>query len=285
MYLKDRQIKAIEHIGTYKFNSSSQLVDLGLYKNKDDVSRNLKSLTEGKKPFLKVFKFATHPTIGKLEYFYSLTNYGVKFLVNELGYDKSEIKYSNSSFFSKDYFHRKYMINIHIGLRLWLNDNNGEVDFLTYDFDKVGNNRSSKKSEYLKSLNRIDIEDEGFIVPDIITNFKVLDQSYLFLFEQHNGFDTRRILNQIFKHCIALEEQAVAKRFNFKKSHRVAVILELENQKNSVIKRLQEIESFKIFNNHFIFKTNEELQNDFFNNWTLSNGENVGFIQNQQIEI
>ena len=35
-----------------------------------------------------------------------------------------------------------------------------------------------------------------------------------------------------------------------------------ENQKNSVIKRLQEIESFKIFNNHFIFKTNEELQND-----------------------
>lgn len=279
MYLKDSQIEAVEHIGTYKFNTSSQLVTLGLYKNRDDVTRNLKPLTEGKKPFLKVFKFATDPKKGKLEYFYTLTSHGVKFLINELGYDESEIKHGSTTFFSKDYFHRKYMINIHIGLRLWLNDNNGEVNFLTYDFDKVGNNKSLEKSEYLKSLNRIDIEDEGYIIPDIIINFKVLDQNYLFLFEQHNGVDTKRILNQILKHCIALEEQAVSKRFNFEKSHRVAVIFEFENQKNSVIKRLQEIESFKIFNNHFIFKTNEELQNDFFNNWTLSNGENIGFIQ------
>ena len=279
MYLKDKQIEAIEHIGTYKFNTSSQLVTLGLYKNRDDVTRKLKPLTEGKKPFLKVFKFATHPTIGKLEYFYTLTSHGVRFLINEFGYEKSEIKHGSTTFFSKDYFHRKYMINIHINLRSWLNDSNGEVDFLTYDFDKVGNNRSSKKSEYLKSLNRLDLENEGYIIPDIVTKFKVLEQDYIFLWEQHNGMDTKRIMSQILKHCIALEEQIVSKKFNFEKSHRVAIIFELENQKNSVIKRLQEIESFKIFNNHFIFKTNKEMQKDFFNNWELSNGEKVGFIQ------
>ena len=102
MYLKDKQIEAIEHIGTYKFNTSSQLVTLGLYKNRDDVTRNLKPLTEGKKPFLKVFKFATHPTIGKLEYFYTLTSHGVRFLINEFGYEKSEIKHGSTTIFSKD---------------------------------------------------------------------------------------------------------------------------------------------------------------------------------------
>jgi hypothetical protein len=39
------------------------------------------------------------------------------------------------------------------------------------------------------------------------------------------------------------------------------------------------LNSVKNFYNHFIFKTSDELRQEFFNNWTLINREIVSFIQ------
>ena len=58
----------------------------------------------------------------------------------------------------------------------------------------------------------------------------------------------------------------------------VAVVCEFESVKNAVISRLQQREDFKAFDKFFIFKTNDELKNDFFSDWSLISGKSVSFI-------
>ncbi len=96
--------------------------------------------------------------------------------------------------------------------------------------------------------------------------------------QQHNGKSSKRLIEQLYVHLIAISEGTACKKHNFERSNRVAVVFELESTKHAVIKRLQKIEAFKPFYNFFIFKTNGELKNDFFNGWTLISGEKVNFI-------
>ena len=279
MYLKQKDSDVLVFLAKYKFLCSSQFVQLGLYKNKGDVTNLLKSMSEQKKPLIGVIKFPTDPTIGKLEYFYYLTKSGEKVLLEDLDYPQGKIKKVKSKPIStKDYFHRKSTINFHIALIQWLQSNKGEIRFLNYYFDKLGTIKS-KNDKSIIELNRFYLEDGKSFIPDISTKFRVNNESYIFLFEQHNGKDTKRLVEQLHIHLLAISQDVVSKKFNFNKSNRVAIVCEEKSVKEAVIDRLQKTDIFKNFYNYFIFKTNEELKKDFFNNWTLINGEIVSFIQ------
>ena len=279
MYLKQKDSDVLVFLAKYKFLCSSQFTQLGLYKNKGDVTNLLKSMTEHKKPLIGVIKFPTDPTIGKLEYLYYLTNFGEKVLLEDLDYPQGKIKKVKSKPIpTKDYFHRKSTINFHIALNQWLQANNGEIIFLNYYFDKLGTIRS-KNYRSIIELNRFYLEDGKSFIPDISTKFRVNNESYIFLFEQHNGKDTKRLVEQLKVHLLAISQDVVSKRFNFYKSNRVAVVCEEPSVKDAVIDILQKSDIFKNFYNHFIFKTSDELRQEFFNNWTLINREIVSFIQ------
>jgi hypothetical protein len=278
MILKEKHQEAIEYLARYKFLTSSLFLLLGLYKNRGDITNSLKVLVDMKRPLIKKVTMGIYPGKGKLEDIYYLTNYGKKFLMEELFYseDKIKIPKSNSIIPKKDYAHKISMIWFNVLMSKWLQENDGSVEFLNYDFDKVGNNRSTGSSDNVTSINKISLGGVSFI-PDIITKINIDNKDFLFLFEQHNGNDTKRLFKQLYPHLEALTYGVVRKQYNFEKSHRVAIVCEFESVKKSVIKRLQESKEFDKFHKFFIFKTNDELKEEFFNNWTQVDGKLVGF--------
>lgn len=282
MYLKEKEIEAMKLLAKYKFLTSSQFVKLDLYKNRGDVSNCLKAIIDKKKPLYGMIKFPTDPKKGKLEYIYYLTKYGQKALIEDLEYAPNKIKSIVKSIptSTKDYFHRKYTIDFHISLSQYLDNISGEIVFLNYYFDKGGSNRS--KSDKPKGVNRLCLENGKSFIPDIITKFKANKHEYLFLFEQHNGNDTKRLIEQLYIHLLSISEGTASKMYNFPRINRVAVVCEFESVKNAVIERLQKTDDFKEFYNFFIFKTNDEVKQDFFNNWTLIDNQKVSFIQKRQ---
>lgn len=279
MILKEKHEEAIVQLAQFKFLTSSQFVEQGLYKNRGDTTNSLLDLIKRKRPLISKVTMGFHPGKGRLEDIYYLTPYGKKFLIEELFYAEDEIKIPKraSNISKRNYFHQKFTIDFHIKLSKWLETNDGEIKFLNYDFDKVGNNRSTHKDKYVKSINSITLKDNKYIIPDVITQFNINNKNYLFLFEQHNGDDSKRLYKQLFPHLEALSNGKVRSKYDFKKSHRVAVVCEFESVKKSVIKRLQESKEFDNFHKYFIFKTNDELKDNFFSNWTQVDGKIVGF--------
>lgn len=278
MHITENQITAIEWLAVYKYLTSSQFVKMGLFKKRGYVTNALKVLIDTNKPLLAKHDF--NPITGKLESFYYLTRYGQNFLMGELDYTEAHIKAPRglSPIYLKDYFHRKFTIDFHIGLKQWLEANGGEIDFLNYYFDKAGNNRSSDKSTYVTAMNKIQLDKTNAFIPDINTMLSLNGEKYLYLFEQHNGTDAKRLFEQLYVHIIAISEGAVSKKYNFQKSHKVIVVCEYESVKQSVIQKLQSGQDIEYYNDFFIFKTNAELEVDFYNNWTLLNGEPVTFL-------
>jgi hypothetical protein len=277
--LTENQMEAIKLLSIFKYLTSSQFVKLGVFKKRAYLTNSLKILLDRKNPLISKHDF--NPVNGKLESFYYLTKYGKKYLVNELEYVESKIKVplGVNQIYIKDYFHRKYTIDFHLAFRQWIESRKGKVEFLNYYFDKAGNNRSKNKNDYVTALNKIQVDKVRSFIPDINAIFVHNDTKYLFLFEQHNGKDVKRLSDQLHVHLLAIFQDIVSKKFKFNKSNRVAVVCEEKNVKDSIIKRLQNTDDFKNFYNHFIFKTIDELKEDFFNNWTLINGEQVSFIQ------
>ena len=277
-HITENQITALEWLATFKYLTSSQFVKMGLFKKRAYITNSLKVLTDMQKPLIAKHDF--NPITGKLESFYYLTKYGKNFLIDELDYTEPQIKAPRglSPVRLKDYFHRKYTIDFYIGLKQWLKDVNGEIDFLNYYFDKTGNNRSSDKSTYVTALNKIQPNGTKAFIPDISTMFSISDEKYLYVFEQHNGMDAKRLFEQLYVHIIAISQRAVSKKYNFQKSHKVIVVCEQESVKASVIKRLRQEKGIEDYNNFFIFKTNAELEDNFYNNWTLLNGKSTTFL-------
>jgi len=279
-HLTENQVTAIELLAQFKYLTSSQFVEMWVYKKRDYLTKALRPLLVMKKPLIAKHDF--NPINGKLESFYYLTKYGKEFLIDELEYSESKIKAPKglSPIKLKDYQHRKFTIDFHIYFNRWLKANNGGINFLNYYFDKSGNNRIGDKKQFVSALNKIHIDTSNSFIPDINTIFSINNKEYLYLFEQHNGKDTKRLFEQLYIHIVAISKGVVSKRYNFEKSHRVIVVCEFKSVKDSIIQRLQKIDGIEHYNNFFIFKTNEELQQDFFYNWTLISGQKTTFLPN-----
>ena len=274
--LTENQIKAIELLSIFKYLSSSQFVKMGVFKKRSYLTNSLKILLDTKNPLISKHDF--NPINGKLESFYYLTKYGKRFLINECEYDETQIKVPSgvNQIYLKDYFHRKYTIDFHIAFRQWVESQEGQVDFLNYYFDKVGNNRSG--NDYVTALNKIQLDESISFIPDINAKFTINDKKYLFLLEQHNGNDSKRLFEQLYVHIHAILKQAVSLKYDYKKPYKVVIVCEERSVKDSVIKRLAKVQGIEHYNNFFIFKTNDELEEDFYTNWTLINREKTNFF-------
>lgn len=279
--MNEKQITALEHLGENKFLTSSQFVMLNLYKNRGDVTNTLKPLLTAKRPLIGKKNFKPDPSYGKVESVYYLTVYGKNYLVKNLNYRSDKVKYvkKDVDLFQKDYSHRKSTVNFNIGLHQWVEKEDGEITFCYYYFDKIGNNRTKDKTKHLYALNRLKLKNGDSFIPDIITMFTVYDREYLFLFERHNGSSTNRLVKQLKQHLQAISEDLFENQFGFQKSPRIVVVCENESVKYNTMKRLRQDKQFDNFHNFFIFKSDDELQDDFNQNWALLNGEKVSFTQ------
>ncbi len=276
--LTENQLKAIKLLAIYKYLTSSDFVKMGVFKKRPYLTNSLKILKDSKNPLISKYDF--NPINGKVESLYFLTKNGKKLLINEFSYDESNIKIPRGldMVYLHDYYHRKYTIDFHIAFRLWLESKNGQVNFLNYYFDKSGNNRIKDKCSHVVSSNKIQLNERTSFIPDINAKFTIDDKEHLFLFEQHNGKDAKRLFEQLFIHIHAISAKAISSKYNYQKPYKVVVVCEEESVKTSVIKRLQKQDGIEHYNNFFIFKTNNELLEDFYSNWTLIDEKKVNFF-------
>jgi len=281
--MKEKQVTALELLSIFKFVTSSQFVQLKLYAHRGDVTNTLKQLLIGKRPFIGQKNFKPDPAYGKVESIYYLTKYGRAFLIENLSYHRDEIKYVNkeTDLFQRDYEHRKSTVDFAIKLKQWVEEKDGEIRFCNYYFDKIGNNHAKSKSKHLYAVNRLELEDNSFI-PDIITMFSIDKREYLFLFEQHNGSSTNRLVKQLQMHLQSITKNLYENQFGFQRSPRIVVVCEKESVKYNAMKRLKEDKQFDNFHNFFIFKSNDEMHQDFSSNWSLIDGQRVSFIQQKK---
>lgn len=215
------QSKIIEHLATYKFLTYSQMVRLGISKQKPYLSRKMKTLLLGK--YVGRLDFGVDPKQGKLEsFFYLLPK--AKSLLIERGWDKGQIKMpvGRSSFFSKDYYHRKGTIDIQIGVYQKAAQDGNEVLFFHTYYDKVGSARNSD----LKALTSVSYGEEQYLIADAIFMLKKGDVLDLYAVEYHRGTDSKRMLNTIEQYGRVLAEGKLSIKHGLKKNVKVLCVFE-----------------------------------------------------------
>lgn len=98
-----------------------------------------------------------------------------------------------NSFFQRDYFHRIATITFNILFQRWLINHSHQLYFFKSYFNR-------KKQESAQRETTIKLKDYK-AEPDGIGLYFTNTVPHLFLFEQHNGKDAQRAINQMINHC------------------------------------------------------------------------------------
>ncbi len=252
-------------LAKYKYLTVSQLTNLGIMKDKRNVSKKVKELRD--RGLVKSIAYGFTPKIGRVENVNHLSVKGKNILMDDLEMEEDEIRMpiGRSNTFFKDYFHRRSTIDFHINLENWAGQS--EVQVLLFDtyFDKLGNNRRSKN---LRAKTKVDLPN-GYIIPDAVFMIEsVKSEKELYLVEVYNGKDTLRTLKQLKKHAEVISIGSVNEKYDFHSGYRVLSVFEHESMMEAVIERMSEDQYFKNLKAHFLFKSIADLaEGNFMENW------------------
>jgi len=269
------QMRIIEAINRYTFLTVPLIDMLQIHKNKVSIYRSLQALKNRSKPLIHVQNFGVHPTKGQLPSLIYLSKYAKELLL-DCGYIEKEINIvSNKTFVSTDYFHRINNILVHVSIDLYLKSlEDAQLIFTDYYFSKV----SSSTQQYARAKNRIDLEDENYFIPDLITKFRVEKKIYLYLIEIHNGTNANKAFHQCLNHVKAINIGTPKKKYQHPTNNRVVFIFEHASTMQSVMKRMNANQDLHKYVKLFLFKTIADIKEGFATNWFTFNGEIVDFM-------
>lgn len=268
--ITERQLQILEHLAEFKFLTSAQIMELLEVKTLPHVNQLLNKLGEGKHPLTKFKDLGFYPGVGRLARIHYLTKYGADFLVENLGLDPDFIKVSKerTPVFQRDYFHRVATIDFNVQFKKWCIKNDYEKLFFDYYFDQVGSQRQGTG----KAKNSIPVGDFS-IVPDGVGKFRTEKEDILFLFEHHNGKDTKRAIKQIIAHMQSIQEGAASEKYHYPKGVRVLYVFEHEACMRSVVRELYNTPEFKAFKDYFLFKTQDRINFEY--DWMTFSGVHI----------
>ena len=273
--IPDSNLRALEALGTYKFLTVPQMVRLGVNAHEQSVQRTLRRFKE-KKRFSRLFvdkkDFGFIAGRGNLHSIYYLTDHGAKVLAEYWRVDPSTIHYpKREPDFGRDYFHRRYTVDVHISLRQWADVAGVKVEFIHTYFDYMGSNRSKKKNP-LRNRTRIDLKGDSFFVPDMVYLVTWPDGSQdLAVVEIHNTKDTKRFLEQMENHAKAVQLGAVAQAYKQTKdleiNSRIRWVFSHDSTMFSAMKRIGQHRRFSALHQFVEFNTIKSVRKDFAAGW------------------
>lgn len=273
--IPDSNLKALEALGTYKFLTVPQMVRLGVNAHEQSVQRTLRRFKE-KKRFPKLFvdkkDFGFIAGRGNLHSVYYLTHHGANLLAEYWRVDHTSINYpKREPDFGRDYFHRWYTVDVHISLRQWAEVASVEVKFVHTYFDYVGSNRSKGKNP-LRNRTRIDLKGDSFFVPDMVYLVTGPDGSQdLAVIEIHNTKDTKRFLEQMENHALAVQLGAVAQTYDQTKeleiNNRILWVFSHDSTMLAAMKRIRQDRRFSALHQLVEFNTVKDVRKDFAAGW------------------
>lgn len=250
MILKDKSYKILEVLSIFKFLSTSQLIILKVANHRSNLVKPVSDLLF----YNLIWKltFGVHPKKWKLENIYYLKEKWVQLLMEQKDYNGEIIKYPiwTSNMFFRDYFHRIITIQFHIKLFIYLVQNNWTIKIFDTYFDKTWSNRVDAN---LKAKTKLIFEDGSYFIPDAICLYYTHLKPHIITFEYYRGKDTKRVLNQFYKHLKSLSQGLPSKVFNKKIGSKVVCLFETKESMKSVIKRFQDDAKFLNFRYLFIF--------------------------------
>jgi len=275
------ELKILEALAQFQYLTSSQMVRLGIVKSRKTIYPHLARLSKQHKPAIGRVHYTINPIHGKPESTVFLTRDGMKWLV-ESGYEPSLIKYPKQTTvnFASDYQHRLWTVDFFISVRNWAERSQYEMGEIEYYFQQSATNRNNKGGRNL-AITRIDIDLEGkdYIWPDGICIIEREHTKPVFIFfEQHNGKDTKRFLEQVHGHVLAIREGIPAVKYGVKHagqfvSNRVFCCFEYESCMVAAMRRLAQSDHFKPYLRFFLFRTTESLNaGTFEDGWLLASG-------------
>ena len=277
--VRERHLKTLETLAVYKYLTVAQFVKIGVKTHKQNMNEILLELQRGKRPLVGCMKFGVLPRIGRLSYVYYLTKFGVAFIVDNLNLTTDQINYpiGTATFFTRDYFHRLACVDFQMAFRKWAESKEISIEFYYNYYDKTGSNRkvSGRKS---RVRTKIDLTQEKYIIPDSVCQFSKENKKVLFLFEQHNGKNTKKFINQLLQHAIALYEKSVQKQYKVQKDSRVYCVFEFQSIMQAVMVRVASDKALAPFKDHFLFKTVATVEEDFFHGWRTFDARMVDFL-------
>ena len=102
---------------------------------------------------------------------------------------------------------------------------------------------------------------------------KTQKQKELYCLEMYNGRDTKRVLKQLRQYLQALTLGSPSIKYNFKRGNRVLCVFEFPSIMKSVLGHLEKEQAYQNMKPYFLFKSLEEIEHNFFENWIDISGE------------
>ena len=115
--LSPLQEKILHSIAYYKYLTTSQLIDIGVSKNRRSICNAVRDLKDPKRKYLGDYSETFEPGIGRLETFHFLTAKGKRLLKGAQSYNGTiDLHRGTSNRLPREYFHRRYTIDCHIAI-------------------------------------------------------------------------------------------------------------------------------------------------------------------------
>lgn len=152
-----------------------------------------------------------------------------------------QIKYpkATNTLVKNDFLHRIHTLDLMIAYNKWIDTAGHHKLFFDVYFDTNGSQRDQKNGA-LRSKTRIEMGNQGFIDPDGIFAFEQQDMCRVFVLEMANGFDTRRIVEQIRKNLMASYNGLVGDKYGLPHTATLLVVVEYDTMLKNVLQRVKE---------------------------------------------
>ncbi len=267
--LNKKQVRILKGLARYKFLTYSQIIRLGIFNHRSNLSNSMSHLRDCKRPLVRKIPHR----IGSESKHY-LTKFGMEVLsqLRPEEYDESNIQYLKKVLYTdtQDQLHRTSIIDIQIELDFACFDNQISLLLCERYFDTVGNRR---KDNNLISKTAIQFDKGASINADLTFLIQTSAQKELYLLELENGNDSGKGLEKCIKHGKAILAGTANKKYKHDSGYRTLWVFEKESTCLNTRRKVQESSFFDNLTEFFLFKSMEQIETDFLGGWLNASGQ------------
>lgn len=222
-----------ERLAAFRFLTVAQMMRLGVTKNQRHLYAVLKAhLDAHKKPLFDKITFAPDPKTGALDALYFLTRRGAEALL-DAGIPAEAMRLpASGGAFSKDYFHRRGCVELHISLALWAEREGARLVLYDTYFDRAGKGEDGT----LRRKTGLTVNGKNFTADAVFIVATADGKEKLCAMELHLGADIARLESQVLTYGRAFKEGTLEKAHGYPFAARLLVVADTP----SVIPRMQQ---------------------------------------------
>jgi len=177
----------------------------------------------------------------------------------------------------EDYFHIYHTVNYHILFNTYSKFKHIKVNYFSAYFDAFKN--KTKKNE-LEGTGKFTLDSGDSLIPNATMNFSLKSgEEYIYVLDLFSYNDVENIVKRIRQYNQVFVE-------NIYKLDRVIFIFKNEITKEEGIEQILESNVLNEYKNNFIFKTVDNLENDFSMQWmSFDSKEKIDFLAHKPVTI